>query len=69
MLTSNDKYSHSNMENLQLPIKIQLSEKLKMFCQIFIAFLESTLNLKHFENKTLIPQVFLKLLNLRDLIT
>ena len=40
-----------------------------MFFQIFIAFLESTLNLKHFEKKTLKAQVFLKLLTLKDMLT
>ena len=35
----------------------------------FFAFLESTLNLKHFEKKSLIAQTFLKLLNLTDLLT
>ena len=30
---------------------MQLSEKPKAFSQIFIAFLESTLNFKHFEKK------------------
>ena len=29
---------------------MQLSEKLKTFSQLFIALLESKLNLKHFEN-------------------
>ena len=32
-----------------LPIQMQLSEKPKTFSQIFTAFLESTLNFKHFE--------------------
>ena len=30
---------------------MQLSEKQKLFCCIFIAFLESTLNCEHFEKK------------------
>ena len=46
-LTANYEYSRSNMENLLLPIQMQLSEKPKTFSQIFIAFLESTLNFKH----------------------
>ena len=68
-LTSTNKYSHGNMDNLWLPIQIQLSQKLHTFCQDLIAFLESTLNLKHFEKKSLIAQAFLKLLNLTDLLT
>ena len=50
-LTANYKYSRSNRENLSLPIQMQLSEKPKIFCQFFIAFLESTLNFEHFETK------------------
>ena len=69
-LTTYDEYSRTNRENLPLPIQIQLSEKLKTFSEIFIAFLECTLNLEHFEKKmSLIAQVFLKLLTLKDLLT
>ena len=50
-LTANYEYSRSNRENLPLPIQMQLSEKPKIFCQFFIAFLESTLNFEHFETK------------------
>ena len=50
-LTANDEYCRSNMENLPLPIETQLSEKPKIFCCIFIAFLESTLNFEHFEKR------------------
>ena len=49
--TTNYEYSRSNRENLPLPIQRQLSEKLKRCFQFFIAFLEFTLNLKHFEKK------------------
>ena len=51
---------------------MQLSEKLKAFSKIFIAFLKSTLNFKHFEKKnnmSLIGQVFLKLLIPKDALT
>ena len=48
-MTSKYEYSRSNRENLPLPIQIQLFEKLKTFCQFFIAFLESTLNFERFE--------------------
>ena len=50
-LTANYEYSRSNRENLPLPIQMQLSEKPKAFCELIIAFLESTLNFEHFENK------------------
>ena len=38
-----------DFENLQLPIQMQLSEKRKTFSQLFVPFLESTSNFKHFE--------------------
>ena len=49
--TANYEYSRSNRENLPLTIQMQLFEKPKIFCCIFIAFLESTLNFEHFEKK------------------
>ena len=56
-----------NRENLALSIQIKLSKKPEIFCCIFFAFLEATLNFQCFENKaTLISQVFLKLLIPRD---
>ena len=48
-LTPDDEYSRSNRKNLPLPIQRQLSEKLKTFSQLFITFLECTLNLEHFK--------------------
>ena len=69
-LTTDDKYSCSNRENLPLPIQRQLSEKLKTFSKFFISLLECTLNLEHFEKKmSFIAQVFLKLLTLKDVFT
>ena len=50
-LTTDDEYSFHNRENLQLPIQMQLSKKPKTFCVNFVAFLESTLNFKHFEKE------------------
>ena len=48
MLTANSVDSRSNEENLQLRIQMKSFEKPKRFCESFIAFLESTLNLQHF---------------------
>ena len=68
-MTTNFEYSRSNREHLPFPIQMQLSETPKTFCQ-FIAFLEATLNFEHFEKKiSLIAQVFLKLLTLKDVLT
>ena len=51
MFTANYEYSRSNTENLPLPIQMQLSEKAQKFSWFFIAFLKSTLNFEHFEEK------------------
>ena len=48
-LTADGRYPRFN--NLQLPIKMELSEKRKTFSEIFIPFLESTSNFKQFEKK------------------
>ena len=49
---------------------MQLPKKPKTFCCIVIEFLESTLNLEHFEKKmSLIAQVFLKLLTPKNVVT
>ena len=45
------EYSRSNRENLALPVQMQSSKKLKIFCFNFIAFLESKLNLQHLKKK------------------
>ena len=50
-LTAEYEYSWSNRENLLLSIQMQWSKKVKTFCQFFITFLESTLNIEHSINK------------------
>ena len=45
------KYPVECYENLPLPNEMQLSEKEKIFSQIFVRFLESTSKFKHFEKK------------------
>ena len=42
ILTTYYEYSHSNKENLSLPIQGQLSEKLKTISPFFIVFFEYT---------------------------
>ena len=44
-------YSCSYRKKLPLPIQMQLPKKPKVLCEIFIAFLESTLNFEHSEKK------------------
>ena len=49
---------------------MQLSEKQETFSDIFLNFLESTLNFGHFEKTLrLIGQLFLKLLVPKDVLT
>ena len=50
-LTDDEKYSLLYRENLTQPIQILLSQKPKIFSQIFAAFLKSTLNCAHFQKK------------------
>ena len=49
--TVNDKHYLLNRDNLTQTIQIQLSQKQKTFCQFFLAFLKSILNLKHLLKK------------------
>ena len=67
-LTVNNKNSHSSIENLLLPIQMQLSDKQKTFSATFIPFLEYKLIFKNFEKKGFIDQVFLKLLTSKNLL-
>ena len=58
-LTDNDKYCLLYRDNLTQPIQILLSQKQQTFSEFFSAFLKSTLNFEHFQNKmTLIADVF-----------
>ena len=69
-LTASYEYSRSKTDNLQIPVQMQLSEKLGIFSRFFIAFLDSALNFEHFEKKMcLIAPVFLKLMTPKDVFT
>ena len=50
-LTADGKYPVQDCEKLLLPSQMHISEKRKAFSQLFIPFLESTSNVKHFEQK------------------
>ena len=50
-LTADGKYFVHGCENLQLPIQMHLSENRKTFSHLFVPFLESTSNFKHFAKK------------------
>ena len=47
-LSTDEKYSLLNRDNLMIPIQMQLSQKQKTFSQILAAFLKSRLNLEYF---------------------
>ena len=47
-LTTDEKYSLRNSENLSESIKMQLSEKQKTFSGLLAAFMKSLLNFEHF---------------------
>ena len=50
-LRVNDKHYVLNRDNLTQPIQIQLSQKQKIFSELFFAFLKSILNFKHLTKK------------------
>ena len=56
-LTADDKYSGSNMQNLQQLFQAPLSPKQKTFSGCFIAFLKCPLNLEHFQKKDEYPSL------------
>ena len=61
-LTTDDKYSLLNRDNLLQPIHILVFLKEKTFSELFSPFLKSALGFEHFQKKnTLIADVFLKL--------
>ena len=54
-LTPDDKYSRRNMQIFWQQFKTRLSQKGKIFCGSFIAFLKCTWNLEHSEKKEEYP--------------
>ena len=50
-LAADEKYPVLNRDNLTIPIQIQLSQKHKIFCHDFPAFLKSSWNFEHFDKK------------------
>ena len=50
-LATDEKYPVLNRDNLTIPIQIQLSQKHKIFCHDFPAFLKSSWNFEHFDKK------------------
>ena len=50
-LTPNDNYSVQDCEKLSSPIQMPLSLEPKFFSDLFVPYLESTSNFKHFTKK------------------
>ena len=58
-LTADDKYSGSNIQNLQQHFQTPLSHKKKTFSGFFIAFLKCTWNLEHFQKEDEYPSLII----------
>ena len=58
-LTADDKYSGSNMQNLQQQFQMPLSQKQKIFSGFFITFPKFAWNLEHFEKKDEYPSLII----------
>ena len=68
-LTTGDNYSLVSRDNWMQKIQMHLSQKQKVFSQLFPAFFESTLNFDSFQkNMTLIAYVFPKLPTTKDVL-
>ena len=50
-MSSVDKCSHPNRDNLTQPIHMQLSQKLKTFSRLFSAISKSRINFEYFQKK------------------
>ena len=59
VLTVDDKYSGSNMQNLRQQFQMPLSHKQKTFSGFFIAFLKYAWNLEHFQKKDEYPSLII----------
>ena len=58
-LTTDEKYSGSNMQNLQQQFHTPLSPKQKTFTEFFIAFLKCAWKLEHFLKKDEYPSLII----------
>ena len=58
-LTTDEKYSGSNMKKLQQQIQTPLSPKQKTFSEFFIAFLKCAWKLEHFRKKIEYPRLII----------
>ena len=59
ILTVDDKYSGSNMQNLRQQFQMPLSHKQKTFSGFFFEFLKCAWNLEHFQKKDEYPSLII----------
>ena len=68
-LTADDRYSLISKNKWMQTIQMHLSQKPKIFSELFWAFFEFVLNFEHFQKKmTLIAYVFPKLPTTKDVL-
>ena len=69
-LTPDDKYSRRNMQIFWQQLQTPLSQKEKILCRFFIAFLKCAWNLEHSEKKEKYPSLIItKLLHPKEMFT
>ena len=59
VLTADDQYSGSNMQNLPQQFQTPLSQNQKTFSKFFIAFLKCAWSLEHFQEKHEYPSLII----------
>ena len=68
-LTADDKFSILKRDNLTQPIRTKLSQKQKLFSELFLAFSKSTLNFEHFQKQmTVTADFFPKIRNPENMV-
>ena len=66
-LTADDRYSLINKNKWMQTVQMHLSQKPKIFSELFFPFFEFVLNFEHFQKKmTLIAYAFAKLTTTKD---
>ena len=50
-MTADDRYIRCNIHNFPQQLQTPISQKQKIFVELFIAYLECASNLEHFEKK------------------
>ena len=69
-LTTDDKYSRQNMLNITQYLEAPLSQKQKIFCGFFIAFLKCPFHLENLKKKmSILAYFFPELLTPKELVT